>query len=90
MTEHYTSTRATTTTTTTNEADLENQQIDNDTEAIMKQPVAKSTREIYEMRNSTFILWLFDHNKKYPSPMQPTLYDMTKTNNLKDMSRMKI
>ena len=54
----------------------------------MKQRVAKPTRESYERINTTFILWLFDHHKKYPILLQPTLYDMMNTKNLVDISRM--
>ena len=42
MAEQYTSTRAITT--TINEIDPDNQRIDNDTEVVTKQRVAKSTR----------------------------------------------
>ena len=43
MAEHFTSTQSMTM--TISEVDIDNQQIGNDTEAIMKQRVAKSTRE---------------------------------------------
>ena len=46
---------------TTNEVDLDNQPIDNEMEAVMKQRVAKPTRRSYEIRNITCILWLFGH-----------------------------
>ena len=83
MAEHSTSTREMTT--TINEVDLDNQEIDNETEAVMKHRVAKSTRESYKRSNITFIPWLFDHHNKYPSLLQPTLYNMTKTKNLEDI-----
>ena len=65
MAEHSNSTKAMTM--TINEVDLQNQQIYNETEVSMKQSVSKSTRESYEKRNITFILWMFDHHKKSPS-----------------------
>ena len=80
MTEHSTSTQAMTM--KTNKVDIYNQQIDNETEAVMNHRVSKSTRGSHEGSNITFILWIFDHHNKYPSLLQPTLYDMTKTNNL--------
>ena len=83
MAEHSTSTRAMTT--TVNEVDLYNQLIYNYTESVMKQRVHKLTREIYKRSNITFILWLFYQHKKYPSLMQPTLYDMIKTKNLENI-----
>ena len=58
MAENSTSTQAMTK--KINEVYLDNQQIDNDTEAVMKQRVAKSTRGGYKRSNITFILWLFD------------------------------
>ena len=73
---------------TTNEVDLDNQPIDNEMEAVMKQRVAKPTRRSYEIRNITCILWLFGHHNKYPTLLQPTIYDMTKKKNLEDTSRM--
>ena len=76
MAENSTSTQAMTK--KINEVYLDNQQIDNDTEAVMKQRVAKSTRGGYKRSNITFILWLFDHHNQYPIVMQPTLYDMMK------------
>ena len=54
----------------------------------MKQRVSKSTRRGYEISNTPFILWMFDHHKKYPSRLQPTLYNMKKTKNLKDISHI--
>ena len=80
MAEHSTSTGAVTT--TTNEVDIDNQKIDNDTKAVVKQRVVKPAREIYKIRNTTFILWMFDHHKKYPSHLQPTIYDMMKKKSL--------
>ena len=88
MTENSPSTRATKK--TINEVDLYNQQIDNETEAVMKQRVAKLTRESYERINITFILWLFYCHNKYHSLLQPKLYDMMKTNKLEDVYRMTI
>ena len=86
MAEHSTSTRAMTM--TINEVDIYNQQTDNETEAVMKQKVVKSTRGSYERSNITFILWIFDHHNKYPSLLKPTHYDMMKTNNLEYIPRM--
>ena len=71
MYEHSTSTRLMTT--TINEVDLDNELIDNEMESIMKQRVAKPTRESYERINITFIIWMFYHHKKYPSLLQPIL-----------------
>ena len=73
---------------TINEFDLDNQQIDNETEAVMKQRVVKLTMERYKRSNITFILWLFDQHKKYPSLLQPTLYYMMKTKSLDYISRI--
>ena len=58
MTERSTSTQAMAT--TFNEVGLGNQQIDNETEAVMNQRVAKSTSKSYERSNITFIQYLFD------------------------------
>ena len=84
MAEKSTSTQAKTM--TSNEVDLDNQQIENETEAVMKQRVAKSTRESYKISNITCILRLFDQHKKYLSLLQPTLYYMMQTENLEDIS----
>ena len=65
MSEYSTSTQAMTM--TINVFDLDNQKINNDTEAVMKQRVAKLTRESYKRSNLTFILWMFGHHNKYPS-----------------------
>ena len=75
-------------TTTINEVDLYDQRIYNETEAIMKQRVAKSTRESYGRIEITFILWLFDHYKKYPSLLKHKLYNMMKKNISEDISQM--
>ena len=75
-------------TTTINEVDLDNQLIYNETEAVMKQRVVKSIREIYKIININFIAWMFDQHKKYPSLLQPALYFMIHTNNLEDISWM--
>ena len=77
MAEKSTSTLAKTT--ANNEVDLDNQQIYNETEAVMNQRVAKSTRENYERSIITFIPWLYYHHNKHPSIIQPTLYNMMRT-----------
>ena len=74
---------------TINGVDLDNQQIDIETKAIMNQRVAKSTRGVYKISNIAFILCLFYYHNKYPILLQPTLYDMKMTKNLEDISRMK-
>ena len=86
MAKHSNSTGAVTTTMI--EVNIDNQKIDNDTEAVMKQRIVKPTNEIYERSNTTFILWMFDCHKKYPSLLQHTLYNMMRTNNLEDIYRM--
>ena len=83
MAEHSTSTRAKTT--TIYEVDLDNQQIYNDMEDIMKKRVEKSTRERYERSNINFIIYLFEHHNKYPSLLKSTLYNMMNIKNLKDL-----
>ena len=42
--------------TTFNEVDLDDQRIENETEAVMKQSVTKSTKERYKRINITFII----------------------------------
>ena len=76
------------TTTKINKVDIDKQRIENDTEAVMKQRVTKSTRESYKSRKITFIIWLFDQHNKYPILLQPTMYYMMQTKNLEDISRM--
>ena len=41
--------------------------IDCDTEAVMKERAVTSTHDGYERRNIDFIIWFFDHLEKYPS-----------------------
>ena len=73
---------------TINKVNIDNQQVYNYTEAVMNQRVAKSTRGGYEKSNITFILWMFYHHNKYPSLLQPMLYNMMKAKNLEDISQM--
>ena len=79
MAENYTSTQEMTT--SIDEVDLDNQGTDNDMEAVMKQKVAKSTREKYEISNTTFIPCCLTTIKN-PSLLQPMLCDMKNTKNL--------
>ena len=54
--------------------DLLEQEIDNETAAIMKQRLGDNTRTGYERYNVSFMIWMFDNKqKKYHHLLQPTL-----------------
>ena len=56
------------------DVDLLEQEIDNETAAIMKQRLGDNTRTGYERYNVSFMIWMFDNEqKKYHHLIQPTL-----------------
>ena len=56
------------------DVDLLEQEIDNETAAIMKQRLGDNTRTGYERYNVSFMIWMFDNEqKKYHHLLQPTL-----------------
>ena len=47
------------------------QLMDCETAAVMKERVASSTREGYDGRNVSFMIWLFDSNEQYHNLLEP-------------------
>ena len=57
--------------------------IDNETDAVMKERVATSTRCGYDTRNITFMIWLFDGGLKYAHILEPNIINnMNEANSL--------
>ena len=61
--------------------------IDMETDAVMKQRVAKSTRDNYERSNIAFLLWLFENNEKYPDLLEQNLYERMSEGRVIDQDR---
>ena len=62
-------------------------EIDMETDAVMKQRVAQSTRDNYERSNIAFLLWLFENSGKYPDLLESNLYQKMREANRIDQSR---
>ena len=61
--------------------------IDCETEAVMKERVATSTRDSYERRNINFIIWFFDNLEKDPNLLEPTISIQIEAAHAKDSQR---
>ena len=63
------------------------QQMDKETDDVMKERVAKSTRGGYDSRNVSFMVWYFDRGEKYRYLFNPNLLPILRDADLKDKQR---
>ena len=65
----------------------QDEEMDLETDAVMKQRVADSTRGGYNGRNVSFMIWLFDNDDKYHHLLEPAIVPRLEEGHAKDKAR---
>ena len=70
------------------ETSLEDEILDRETSALLKQRVAISTRANYESNQVTFVMWLFDNQEKYGHLMKKAVLAALEKHDDKDQKNL--